>query len=213
MRSLALAIGLLLNIVGCEGQDVSEPQTTPSAPTSGDPLLTKKQDSGSTQHADPKTATTKADKPAPDEDKKKEIKEIRSREIATLKEKISFVYEKMQQAIQKRNSVVNMGTQIDMKDVNSYNKTNNMAQAAAPASACAMGSYVACAAGYGTLAYTIGKDRMEESEQRDEIATARNSLEAQVATIDAEIQSYRDEIKELKAKLRRMIDPKDLVTY
>lgn len=210
--SAIIAFGLMLNIVACEGQDTSEIQTAPTTAKQDDPQLTRKQQSSaSTQHADPKTSTAKADKPKPDEDQKKEIKEIRSREIATLKEKIAFVTGKKMQAIQKRNSVVNMNNQIELSDVKSYNKQNNWSQAAAPATACASGSYVACAAGYGTLGYTVIKDNMEESEQRDEIATAKNSLNAEIATIDAEIQSYNDEIKELKAKLRKLIDPKDLI--
>jgi hypothetical protein len=139
--------------------------------------------------------------------KAKDQREIRSRKIAALKERIGARRDLLQLKESQRVSLVSARTTVDGKSIESYNKPDESGSIITGLSQIGSDNAIG-----GTLATGFGvwemiTNAMDEAEQKGEVLSAREAVERQIKILEEEIAGLGDEIAKLESDLDALIDP------
>lgn len=134
-----------------------------------------------------------------DEDKAK--KEIRSRRIGALKDKISSRREQLKLKMTQRVSFVNMKTTIDTKGIESHNGDDGLGSVVTGVSQVGSDNALGGALAAGAGMWSIISSAMDDAEQKGEVLTAKQAIDRQLVQLDGEIAALNSEIATLEREL------------
>lgn len=205
-------IASLMLMTACGGSDTYQPDAGQDArpwPSASKSLASAtKRPSSSSQHSK-KTASKKSEN-----DNKKELREIRSREISALRNDIDEKREEIRLKHQVRTSLLSQKTQIDTSEIDSHSTAQNPTASmvgAVSASGGSSSSWIGPVLGGAGVAAAAISDRNNEQKQQATVNAARQGLMRKISSVDSEIKQLEQELKALEDELEKLIDPQGLV--
>jgi hypothetical protein len=136
-------------------------------------------------------------------------KEIRSRRIAVLKEKIGSLREKIQLKEGQRANFVSMRTNIDVQGINSYNTSYGTTVVGQTVGAAAGANMQTNPAGellaVGAAAYAVISEMQSKAEQEGKVLNAREAIDQQLALLANEVSSLSAQVDQLEIELEGLI--------
>lgn len=139
-----------------------------------------------------------------DDDKK--AREVRSRKIGAIKDKLASKRENLKFKQQQRVSLVNMKTTIDSKGIESHNAPSNLGSVVGGVSQIGGDNAMAGAMSAGFGMWAVISEEMDAAEQEGKVLTAKEAINKQMNKIDAEISALEHDITGLEQELDDLIE-------